>query len=78
MRRAFDTVRQAPWLLEAMGGGFASEQARSGDVSLVYRLKNPTVTAFLKLAPDLGKEREKLEWLRSWLPVPRILGFTTH
>ena len=52
--------------------------------SEVYRLVGPgSDVAFLKISPvspvtELLAERERLDWLRGRLPVPRVLGYATE
>ena len=47
-----------------------------GDQSKVFKLHATSGNYFLKIGTGLEKERDRLEWLNSKLPVPKVIGFT--
>ena len=53
-----------------------AEKERHGDQSTVYRLVTQKGDYFLKIAGNLSKEKERLEWIKDKLPVPKVIGFT--
>jgi kanamycin kinase/aminoglycoside 3'-phosphotransferase-2 len=64
------------WAEKQLGGSTVVDKEPHGDQSTVYRLAVPSGNYFLKIAPALEKERERLEWLGGKLPVPKVIGFT--
>ncbi len=64
------------WAIKGLGGKIAITKEPHGDQSAVYNLIGPSGSYFLKIAPELTKERERLEWLAGKLPIPKIIGFT--
>lgn len=52
------------------------EKEAHGDQSAVFRIRTSSRNYFLKIASDLKREREKLEWLDGRLPVPKIIDST--
>src|SRR3989344_2580982 len=64
------------WAISMLGGNVAVTEEPHGDQSMVYILATPKENFFLKIAPGLAKERERLEWLNGKLPVPKVIGFT--
>ncbi|MGB7957870.1 MAG: phosphotransferase [Minisyncoccia bacterium] len=64
------------WAQKQLGDDSVVTKEPHGDQSTVYNLIGPNGNYFLKIAPELTKERERLEWLDGKLPVPKIIGFT--
>jgi aminoglycoside phosphotransferase len=64
------------WVEKQLGVKIAIEKEKHGDQSDVFRIKTSNGNYFLKIAPDLKREQEKLKWLNGKLPVPKIIGFT--
>jgi kanamycin kinase/aminoglycoside 3'-phosphotransferase-2 len=65
------------WAEKQLGEHVVIAKEPHGDQSDVYRLATPKGNYFLKIAPGLAKERERLEWLDGKLPVPKVIGFTS-
>jgi kanamycin kinase len=64
------------WAQKQLGGGAVATKKPHGDQSDVYNLVTQKGSFFLKIAPELAKERERLEWLNGKLPVPKVIGST--
>jgi kanamycin kinase/aminoglycoside 3'-phosphotransferase-2 len=64
------------WTQKQLGGGAVITKEPHGDQSTVYHFAAPKGNYFLKIAPGLSKERERLGWLGKKLPVPKVIGFT--
>lgn len=64
------------WAVKELGGKIAITKEPHGDQSDVYNLAGPNGSYFLKIASELAKERDRLEWLDGKLPVPKVIGFT--
>ncbi len=73
-----DSINQnfIDWAIEKLGCNTTAAKEPHGDQSAVYNLVSPKGTYFLKIAPRLTKERDRLKWLNGKLPVPKIIGFT--
>lgn len=63
------------WAEKQMGNKFAVHKEPHGDQSTVYGLESSTGNYFLKIAPELTKERQRLEWLNGKASVPKVIGF---
>ena len=63
------------WAESVLGKRAEVSRERHGDQSSVYLLDVFSERYFLKIAPHLSGEKERIEWLRGKLPVPRIAGF---
>lgn len=48
---------------------------RHGDQSDVFKFEAPGENYFLKIGNGLEKERERLEWLKEKVPVPKVVGY---
>jgi kanamycin kinase/aminoglycoside 3'-phosphotransferase-2 len=64
------------WVKKQLRESVEIKREPHGDQSDVYHLVAPKGNYFLKIAPTLTKERERLVWLDGKLPVPRVIGFT--
>lgn len=64
------------WAQAQLGGDAVVTKEPHGDQSTVYNLVGSSGSYFLKIAPDLKKERDRLAWLDGKLPVPKVIGFT--
>ncbi|MEL6671180.1 MAG: phosphotransferase [Bacteroidota bacterium] len=62
------------WAKQFLDGDCGVEKETQGDQSDVYKLITPSQNYFLKVASALEKERVRLEWLASRLPVPRVIA----
>ena len=63
------------WAEKLLGGKVVVTKEPHGDQSAVYELSTPGGVYFLKIAPGLSKERERLDWACEKLPTPRVAGF---
>lgn len=63
------------WAINELGGADITERERHGDQSTVYRIRTPRDSYFLKIAPDLAAEHERLHWLENKLPAPKVISF---
>ncbi len=65
------------WIEEKVGKSSSINKEAHGDQSDVYRIQTSTGNYFIKISlKSLEKERERLEWLKGKLPVPKVIGFT--
>ncbi len=64
------------WAKTQLSGDITVTREPHGDQSTVYFLKSSGKNYFLKIAPSLEKESERLKWLSGKLPVPEVIGFT--
>jgi aminoglycoside phosphotransferase len=67
------------WARAVIGSpNLLAEIAWTGHAATTLRLREADADrGFLKIGgPDLAAERDRLAWLRDWVPVPDVLGFT--
>lgn len=64
------------WARIKLGDDIEVMKEKYGDQSTVYHIYASHANYFLKIAPNLSAEREKLDWLYGKLPVPKVVGFT--
>jgi len=64
------------WGEEALGGSDGWRALEYGDRSEVFETAHLRKGYFLKVAPTLEGERNRLNWLEGKLPVPRVVAFT--
>jgi aminoglycoside phosphotransferase len=63
------------WAINELGGADITEREQHGDQSTVYRIRTIRDSYFLKIAPDLTAEHERLQWLENKLPAPKVISF---
>ena len=64
------------WAENRLGASVVAIKEPHGDQSTVYNLIGLNESYFLKIAPKLAEERERLEWFCGKLSVPKVIGFT--
>jgi len=64
------------WANEQLHENTTVTKEEHGDQSKVFKLHAKSGNYFLKIGVGLEKERERLEWLKGKLPVPKVIGFT--
>lgn len=66
------------WAKNLLGGEVLVEREQHGDEGAVFKIGTKKGNYFLKIKTDSNftKERERLEWLKDKLPVPRVVGST--
>ena len=64
------------WAKEQLHGVADVVKEDYGDQSKVFKLHAASGNYFLKIGTGLEKEHDRLEWLNSKLPVPKVIGFT--
>ena len=65
------------WAKGIIGTTIKTQKEPHGDEGLVYKISSKKDNYFLKIKVNSNflKERERLEWLKNKLPVPRVVGF---
>lgn len=63
------------WAKKQLNGEVVITKERHGDQSDVFKFETPSENYFLKIGKGLGKERERLEWLKDKVSVPKVIGF---
>lgn len=66
------------WAEKQLGGKIVVTKEPHGDQSTVYQLSTPDGAYFLKIAPELSREHERLDWISGKLPTPRVAGFVRN
>ncbi len=64
------------WIEKQLGDRAATSKEPHGDQSDVFRVVTLKGNYFLKVAPALSKERDRLLWLKDKLPVPKVVAFS--
>ena len=64
------------WAKQFLDCDCGVEKETHGDQSDVYKLIAPSQNYFLKVASVLEKEKVRLEWLASKLPVPSVIALS--
>lgn len=64
------------WAAQTLGGAGAWRTVAYGDQSDVYETTHLRKGYFLKIAPALEGERNRLNWLRGKLPASHVIAFT--
>lgn len=66
------------WTNRLVGTDAISKKEPHGDEGVVYQILTPDKKYFLKLKSnsDFSDERDRLEWLKDKLPVPRVISST--
>jgi aminoglycoside 3'-phosphotransferase-2 len=68
-----------PECLHHFVASYAFERAPLGQAAETYRLVgSDRPTRYLKIAPDLEREHERLRWAAELIPVPRPVAFAKH
>jgi aminoglycoside 3'-phosphotransferase-2 len=68
-----------PECLQDLVAGYAVERAVLGQAAETYRLVvSQRPTRYLKVAPDLEREHERLRWAEGLIAVPHAVAFGTH
>ena len=68
-----------PECLHHLVASYAFERASLGQAAETYRLvASDRPTRYLKIAPDLEREHERLRWAEELIPVPHLVAFAKH
>lgn len=64
------------WAQSVLGKPITANKTLAGDQSVVFQIIANNRKYFLKIAPSLEAERDRLVWLQGKFSAPKVVGFT--